>query len=71
MYGVPLKEGGFHCFNIVGGVAFDLTSEQFSNVRLHYDTEHEQFRERHFASDEKRERYDMLKTILRHYSNGV
>jgi len=71
VYGVPLKEGGFHCFNIVGGVAFDLTSEQFGNGRLHYDTEHEQFRERHFASDEKRERYEMLKTMLRHYSNGV
>lgn len=65
VYGVPLKEGGFHCFNIVDGEAFDLTSEQFGDGKLVYDARHEQFRERHFASDEKRERYETLKGLLR------
>ena len=65
VYGVPLKEGGFHCFNIVDGEAFDLTSGQFGGGKLIYDTRHEQFRERHFASDEKRERYEKLKDLLK------
>ena len=27
VYGVPLGDGNFHCFNDVGGCVFDLTSE--------------------------------------------
>ena len=65
VYGVPLKEGGFHCYNVVDGVAFDLTSEQFGDGKLRYDTLHPQRREEHFASDEKRQRYEALKTLLR------
>ena len=29
VWGIPLKDGGFHCFNAVGDCVFDLTSEQF------------------------------------------
>ena len=60
VYGVPLPEGGFHCYNAVGGSVFDLTSEQFGNVKLVYDEKNEQSREEHFLSDEKRARYDYL-----------
>ena len=27
VYGVPLPDGNYHCFNAVGGRVFDLTSE--------------------------------------------
>ena len=64
VYGVPLKDGGFHCFNVVDGVAFDLTSEQFGDGRLTYDDKPEQFREVHFAREEKRLRYEALKRAL-------
>ena len=65
VYGVPLKEGGFHCFNVVDGVAFDLTSEQFGEETLSYEDNPEQFREVHFAKEEKRLRYEKLKEELK------
>ena len=34
VYGVPLPEGGYHCFNVVDGKMFDLTSEQFGKTFL-------------------------------------
>lgn len=61
VYGVPLPDGGFHCFNEVNGCVFDLTSEQFGDEKLVYDFEHEQLREEHFASEEKKARYELLK----------
>ena len=64
VYGVPLEDGNFHCFNDVDGCVFDLTSEQFGDVRLDYSDCPEQFRETHFAKDEKRERYEYLKERL-------
>ena len=39
VYGVPLKDGGFHCFNVVDGRRFDLTSQQFGDfewICLHF-----------------------------------
>lgn len=63
--GVPLKDGNFHCFNEVGDCVFDLTSEQFGNVKLDYTDCSEQSREVHFAKDEKRQRYELLKEQLR------
>ena len=51
VYGVPLKDGGFHCFNAAEGSVFDLTSEQFRHV--------------HFQREEKRERYEALKSALK------
>lgn len=63
--GVPLKDGGYHCFNVVDGCRFDLTSEQFGDARLCYDDRPLQRREQHFASEEKRLRYQTLKARLR------
>ncbi len=64
VYGVPLGDGNYHCFNIVDGCAFDLTSEQFGDEKLNYDDAEEQFREKHFAGEEKRLRYELLKEKL-------
>lgn len=64
VYGVPLEDGNFHCFNSAGGCVFDLTSEQFGDTVLNYDGCPEQFREVHFAKEEKRLRYEELKRRL-------
>ncbi len=63
VYGVPLEGGGFHCYNVVNGVKFDLTSEQFTET-LCYDDLYPQSREVHFSDNEKYERYCYLKTQL-------
>ncbi|MBO7079149.1 MAG: hypothetical protein J6W64_05005, partial [Bacilli bacterium] len=36
VYGVPLEDGNYHCFNKVNDVLFDLTSEQFDDTKLDY-----------------------------------
>ena len=64
VYGVPLGDGNFHCFNDVGGCVFDLTSEQFGDTRLDYTNCPEQDRAVHFAKAEKKERYELLKERL-------
>ena len=64
VYGVPLNDGGFHCFNIVNDKVFDLTSEQFGNVELNYTKKYPQSREKHFSVQEKFDRYNILKTQL-------
>lgn len=64
VYGVPLEDGAVHCFNVVDGVAFDLTSEQFGGEKLTYTLEHPQSRERHFADADKYARYLLLKKRL-------
>ena len=64
VYGVPLEDGNFHCFNDAGGCVFDLTSEQFGDTVLNYEGCPEQFREVHFAKEEKRLRYEELKRRL-------
>ena len=64
VFGVPLPDGNFHCYNAVGNCEFDLTSEQFGDVKLNYENNPEQFREVHFAKDEKRLRYELLKERL-------
>ena len=64
VYGVPLAGGGYHCYNVVKGVRFDLTSEQFGDEALVYDDKHPQSREEHFADREKYERYLYLKNEL-------
>ena len=65
--GVPRPDGNFHCFNEVGPCVFDLTSEQFGDEKLNYDNCPEQFREVHFAKEEKRLRYESLKQALAEY----
>ena len=57
VYGVPLGDGSYHCFNVVNGHMFDLTSEQFGDEKLIYNLNYPQSREEHFQSDEKYKRY--------------
>ena len=64
VYGVPLEEGGYHCFNVIGDTRFDLTSEQFGGKQLQYDLKWEQTRHDHFMKEEKKARYEMLKAAL-------
>ena len=64
VYGVPLAGGGYHCYNVVNGVRFDLTSEQFGEESLVYDDRYPQSREEHFADGEKYERYRYLREEL-------
>ncbi len=74
VYGVPLKDGNFHCFNKIGDVVFDLTSEQFHDESLDYLHVQLQKRENHFSKIEKYQRYlylknKLLETIHRDYSS--
>ena len=64
VYGIPLDSGYAHCFNTVGDCLFDLTSEQFGDTVLDYTRCTEQSREAHFAMEDKRARYDLLKQKL-------
>ena len=64
VYGVPLPEGGYHCFNVVDGKMFDLTSEQFGDTKLTYTLDYPQSREAHFKDEEKYSRYLLLKQGL-------
>lgn len=61
VYGVPRGNGNYHCYNVVGDCVFDLTSEQFGEEKLSYEDNPEQFREVHFAKEEKRMRYEYLR----------
>ena len=65
VYGIPLPSGGYHCYNAVGGVTFDLTSEQFGEQKLTFDLSNPQEREEHFKDEEKKARYLLLKSKLR------
>ena len=64
VWGIPLPEGGFHCFNKACGGVFDLTSEQFGGVILNYADAVLQSRERHFSVQEKYARYCLLRRSL-------
>ena len=71
VYGVPLPDGNFHCYNVVDGATFDLTSEQFDakfndgvERPLCYENNPLQSREVHFAKEEKRERYERLRSLV-------
>ncbi len=64
VYGIPREGGNFHCYNVVDGCVFDLTSEQFGDEVLSYEDNPEQFREVHFEKEEKHERYKYLKEQL-------
>ena len=70
VYGVPLPEGGFHCFNKVGDCVFDITSEQFGDADLDYTENFEQFREEQLSDTGKRERYELLKKLLKEYQES-
>ena len=63
VYGIPLPDGNYHCFNCVDGIDFDLTAEQFAGD-LTYTHDYPQQRSVHFAKKEKQERYLLLKKRL-------
>ena len=65
VYGILRPGGNYHCYNVVDGHVFDLTSEQFGGEVLSYQDNPEQFREVHFAKEEKRLRYELLMARLR------
>ena len=64
VWGIPLGDGNYHCFNRVDGVEFDITSEQFGDQKLDYEHASEQLRAVHFAKAEKHERYRLLRERL-------
>lgn len=72
VYGVLRPGGNYHCFNEAGGCRFDLTSEQFPEDEvLDYENAPEQFREVHFAKEEKRLRYKYLRAELKKYCESA
>lgn len=68
VYGLITKNGSVHCYNVVDGCVFDLTSEQFGEEakELVYENNEKQERESamHFFKEEKRKRYEYLKKEL-------
>ena len=42
VYGIPLEDGNYHCYNVIGECCFDLTSEQFGEraKELIYENNH-------------------------------
>ena len=66
VYGVDLKDGNYHCFNVVDSHIFDLTSEQFAE-RLDYSLSYPQKREKKKKKEEKYQRYLLLKKKLKEY----
>ena len=71
VYGILRPGGNYHCYNVVDGKAFDLTSEQFGDEKLSYEDNPEQFREVHFSKEEKRQRYEYLKQKLDEKISGI
>ena len=67
VYRILRPGGSYHCYNVIGTCKFDLTSEQFGDESLVYEGNPEQFREEHFAKEEKRLRYEYLKKELEKY----
>lgn len=74
VYAMTTDNGGLHCYNLVNGIIFDLTSEQFGEKAqsLIYDCSLLQDREsaNHFAKQEKRQRYEYLKSRLNKKYSG-
>ena len=68
VYGILRDGGNYHCYNAAGGCVFDLTSEQFGEEALDYENNPEQFREAHFAKEEKWLRYEYLREELKKYT---
>ena len=74
VYAMPTDNGGVHCYNVVDGYTFDLTSEQFGEgaKKLCYEGNEIQDRESagHFGKEEKRLRYEYLRGRLRERYNS-
>ena len=71
VFGIPLGDGNYHCFNAVDGCVFDLTSEQFGDKTLDYSDCVEQFRDVHFSKEEKKQRYACLREKLCARLDGI
>ena len=69
VYGVKLSDGNYHCFNVIDGYMFDLTSEQFGYKKLDYTLDYKQDRKIHFLKKEKEDRYHLLSNKLKKYLN--
>lgn len=69
--GIVLGDGNYHCYNVVGECVFDLTSEQFDKKLEYRSDDKIQTREGHFAKLEKKERYEMLKSMLHQETVGA
>ena len=67
VYGILRPGGNYHCYNVVDGKVFDLTSEQFGDEVLNYQDNPIQTREVHFAKEEKYQRYVYLKEHLKKF----
>lgn len=67
VYGILRPGGNYHCYNVVDGKVFDLTSEQFGDEVLNYQDNPIQTREVHFAKEEKYQRYLYLKEHLKKF----
>lgn len=61
VYGILRNGGNYHCYNVINGCTFDLTSEQFGDEILDYSGNPLQNREIHFKTEKKRLRYELLK----------
>lgn len=74
VYAMTTDNGGLHCYNKVGDIIFDLTSEQFGERagELSYDLSLLQGREseNHFLKAEKRERYEYICSRLKKNIDG-
>ena len=64
VYGILRPGGNYHCYNVIDGIKFDLTSEQFGDEVLCYDDNPIQERAVHFSKEEKKLRYEYLKEKL-------
>ncbi len=71
VYGILRPGGNYHCYNVVNGHVFDLTSEQFGDeaASLRYEDNPVQLKQVHFAKEEKRLRYEYLKARVREALN--
>lgn len=69
VYGILRPGGNYHCYNVIDGHLFDLTSEQFGlEARsLSYENNPLQLREVHFSKEEKKKRYLYLKSKVEEY----
>lgn len=64
VFGTKLEDGHYHSFNVINEQVFDLTSEQFPDIRIIYSKDKEQSREDHLSVENKKERYEKLKQAV-------
>lgn len=67
VYGIPMEDGKYHCYNELKGIAFDFTSMQFGKNKLCYENNLELSIHSHFSEDEQQKRYNLLKERLEKY----